>query len=131
MFNKGEYVGHLEPPIDETLQTPNQYSPSTHSITTKKMIAEKVKPDNFQPPWHDLNPDIETKLKEMLREYTSQFAQDETSNGTTPLTEMTIDTGNSELASQKPYPIAMKHYQLVKDEINKLPNSKIYNRKSV
>ena len=33
---------------------------------------------------------------------------------------MTIDTGTSEPVSQKPYPIAIKHYQWVKDEINKL-----------
>ena len=29
--------------------------------------------------------------------------------GTTPLMEMTIDTGMSEPLSQKQYPIAMKH----------------------
>ena len=43
--------------------------------------------------------------------------KDETSIGTTPLTSMTIDTGTSEPVSQKPYPIAMKHYQWVKEEI--------------
>ena len=36
--------------------------------------------------------------------------------GTTPLTSMTIDTGNSDPVSQKLYPIAMKHYQWVKEE---------------
>ena len=34
-------------------------------------------------------------------------------------------TGNSEPVSQKPYPIAMKHYQWVKDEINKLIMAKL------
>ena len=29
----------------------------------------------------------------------------------TPLTKMAIDTGTSEPVLQKPYPIAMKHYQ--------------------
>ena len=38
---------------------------------------------------------------------------------------MTIDTGNSDPVSQKPYPIAMKHYQLVKDEIEKLLAAKV------
>ena len=33
---------------------------------------------------------------------------------------MTIDTGTSNPVSQKPYPIAMKHYEWVKDEIEKL-----------
>ena len=38
---------------------------------------------------------------------------------------MTIDTGTSELVSQKPYPIAMKHHQWVKDEIEKLLTTKV------
>ena len=38
---------------------------------------------------------------------------------------MTIDTGTSEPVSQKPYPIAMKHCQLVKDEIEKLLAAKV------
>ena len=40
--------------------------------------------------------------------------------GTTPLTSMTIDTGDSPPVSQQPYPIAMKNHQWVKDEIEKL-----------
>ena len=38
---------------------------------------------------------------------------------------MTINTGNSEPLSQKPYPIGMKHYKWVKDEINKLLTAKV------
>ena len=56
----------------------------------------------------------------LLQEYESQFAKDETTIGTTPLTSMTIDTGTTNPVSQKPYPIAMKHYEWVKDEIEKL-----------
>ena len=37
---------------------------------------------------------------------------------------MTIDTETSEPVLQRPYPITMKHYQWVKDEIEKLSNSK-------
>ena len=48
------------------------------------------------------------------------FAKDETPISTTPLTEMTINTGNSEPVSSKPYPITMKNYQWVKDKIEKL-----------
>ena len=75
------------------------------------MTAEKVEPDTFKPPYHKLKQNIEIKVTELPKEYNSQFAQDETSIGTTPLTEMTIDTGNSEPVPQKPYPIAMKHYK--------------------
>ena len=38
---------------------------------------------------------------------------------------MTIDTGNSDPVSQKPYPIAMKNYQWVKEEIEKLLTAKV------
>ena len=38
---------------------------------------------------------------------------------------MTINTGNSEAISQKPYPIAMKNYQWVKEEIEKLLTAKV------
>ena len=90
-------------------------APTTHSVTTEKMTSEKVELDTFKPPHHKLKQHIETGLTALLKEYDSWFAQIETFIGTTPLTEMTIDTGNSELVSQKPYLIAMKHYQWVKD----------------
>ena len=118
-FNKGEYVGHVEPTMEvipQTTERPNV--PTMHSITTERMTAEKVVPDTFKPPHHKLTENIKTKLTQLLKDYDYQFAQDETSIGTTPLTEMTIDAGTSEPVSQKPYPIAMKHYQWVKDEIN-------------
>ena len=38
---------------------------------------------------------------------------------------MTIDTGTSDPVSHKPYPIAMKHYQWVKEEIEKLLVTKV------
>ena len=61
----------------------------------------------------------------LLQEYDSQFTKDETTIGTTPLTSMTIDTGTADPVSQNPYPIAMKHYQWVKDEIEKLLTAKV------
>ena len=38
---------------------------------------------------------------------------------------MTIDTGTTNPVSPKPYPIAMKHYQWVKEEIEKLLTAKV------
>ena len=61
------------------------------------MMAEQVQPDIFDPPHHKLKPDIQSKLDVLLKEYASQFAKDEMSIGTTPLMEMTINTGNSDL----------------------------------
>ena len=88
------------------------------------MMAEQVEPDTFVPPCHKLKPSIEAKLEALLKEYASQFAQDETSTGMTPLTEMMINIGTSEPA-KKPYPITMKHCQWVKDEIEKLLTAKV------
>ena len=67
-----------------------------------------------------LNPNLMHSWNNML-----WFAKDETSIGTTPLTEMTIDMGTSDLVSQKPYPIAMKNYQWVKDKVEKLLTAKV------
>ena len=38
---------------------------------------------------------------------------------------MSIDTGHLEPVSQKPYLITMKHYQWVKDKIEKLFTAKV------
>ena len=68
---------------------------------------------------------IQDSLKLLLQEHESQFAKVETSIGTTPLTSMMIDTSTANPVSQKPFPIAMKHYEWVKDEIKKLLAAKV------
>ena len=120
MFHKGEYIGHLEPAVMDTNTIEQKETHQTNSITLKKMMAKTVIPDTFNPPCHELSTAVQNDLGVLLWEYESQFAKDETSIGATPLTSMTIDTGTSKPVSQKPYPIAMKHYQWVKDEIEKL-----------
>ena len=58
-FNKGEYVGHLEPTIDD-IEDDNPHfwanpdAHTTNSITTQWMMAEQVEPDTFKPPHHKL-----------------------------------------------------------------------------
>ena len=117
-FHKGEYLGHLEPAILDS--TDQQDTHQTNSMTLMKMMSETVTSDTFNPPCHELSTAVQNDLELLLQEYELQFAKDETSIGTTPWTSMTIDTGTPEPVSQKPYPIAMKHYQWVKDEIEKL-----------
>ena len=89
------------------------------------MIAKTVTPDTFNPPHHELSNAIQHELDTLLKDYESQFTKDKTSIGTTPLTSMMIDTGDSNPMSQNPYPIAMKHYQWVKEEIGKLLSAKV------
>ena len=122
-FHKGKYIGHLEPiELDSTDQGETHQA---NSITLKKMMSETVMSDTFNPPHHEISTPVQISLKLLLEEYASQFTQDETSIGTTPLTSMTIDTGTTDPVSQKPYPIAMKHYEWVKNEIEKLLTAKV------
>ena len=122
-FNNREYIGCLEPADNMSSDQSDTHIPNT--VTLPKMMAEQVQLDTFNPPCHKLRPGIKSKLNTLLEEYALQFAKDETSIGTTLLTEITTDTGNSDPVSQKPYPIAMKNYQWVKEEIEKLLTAKV------
>ena len=112
-FPKGMKIGHLEPPIDDLTQIP------INSATTQCMLPETMKRDSFTPPKYQLDANIQ-QLDNLLESFNDEFAKDEMTIGTTPLTQMSIDTGDSDPVSQKPYPIAMKHYNWVKEEIDKL-----------
>ena len=122
-FHKGKYIGHLKPLEQDS--TDQGETHQANSVTLKKMMSETVMSDTFNPPCHEILPTVQNSLKLLLEEYDSQFAQDETSIGMTPLTSMTIDTGTTNPVSQKPYPIAMKHYNWVKNEIKKLLTAKV------
>ena len=98
---------------------------SIKSPTTQKMLEEHIQPDTFTPPLHTLLDDVRKSLNQVLETFKSQFAHDETIIGTTHLTKMQIDMGNSETVSQRPYLIAMKHYDWVRSEIKKIHDAKL------
>ena len=111
-FHKGKYIGHLEPiELDSTNEGETHQA---NSITLKKMMSKTVMYDTFDLPQHKLSTPIQNSLKLLLEEYEPQFAKDETSIGTSPLTSMTIDTGTANPVLQKSYPITMKHHEWVK-----------------
>ena len=89
------------------------------------MMAEQVKSDTFGVPCHTLKSSTQSKLDALLKEYESQSVKDETCIRTTPLTSMMINMGSSDPVSQKPYPITMKNYQCVKEEIEKSLAAKV------
>ena len=113
-FPKGMKIGHLEPPIDELTQIP------INSATTQWMLPETVKLDAFTPPKYQLDSTIQQQLDNLLETFKDQFAKDKMTIGITLFTQVSIDTGDSDPVSQKPYPIAMKHYNWGKEEIDKL-----------
>ena len=107
-------IGHIEPPIDDLIQIP------INSATTQRMLPETVKLDSFTPPKYQLELTVQQQLDFLLKTFKDQFAKDKTTICTMPLTQMSIDMGDSDPVSQKPYPVAMKHYQWVTEEIDKL-----------
>ena len=117
-FHKGEYIGHLEPL--ELKSTDQGETHQAKSISLKKMMSKTITSDTFNPPCHKVSTLVQTSLKSLLEEYDLQFAQEEMSIGTTSLTSMSVDP-----VSQKPYPIAMKHYDWVKNEIEKILAAKV------
>ena len=113
-FLKGMKIGHLEPPIDESMQIP------INSATTQRMLPKTIKLDSFTPPKYQLDSTIQQQLDNLLGTFKDQFAKNKTTIGTTSLTQMLINAGDSDPVSQKPYPVAMKYYNWVKEEIDKL-----------
>ena len=89
------------------------------------MMNDQVQPDTLAPPLHHLSSKVKQSLDELLDSPKSQFVKDKTSIGMTNLAKMQIDRDSSYPVSQKPYPIAMKHYDWIKDELNKLLDVKV------
>ena len=56
------------------------------------MLPKTVKPDSFTPPKYQLDSTTQQQLDYLLGTFKDQFAKDETTIGTTPLTQMSIDT---------------------------------------
>ena len=69
---------------------------------------------------HLLTKKIKTALEKILEANQDSFAEDERQIGTTPLIKMSIDTGDHPPIAKKPYTLANKHHEWVKEEIDKL-----------
>ena len=57
-FNKGEYIGCLEPTITDDTTIDDSEFHSANNITLQKMMAEQVQPNILTPPHHKLKPGI-------------------------------------------------------------------------
>ena len=71
MFNKGDYIRHLEPTILDNMTNDQADAYSTNSVTLQIMMAEQVQLDTFNPSHHKLRPSIKAKLNSLPEEYTS------------------------------------------------------------
>ena len=75
-FHKGEYVRHLEPVVMDDTTIDLRETHQGNSVTLKKMMAETVTPDTFNPLHHRLSQTIQNEPDTLLQEYGSQFAKD-------------------------------------------------------
>ena len=113
MCNNGECVGHLELVLEdiEGNNIPFHDHTDAHSAWTVsppngwwQNKLNQILLTHHATPWNEVS---KLNLQALLKEYAYlNLLKDETSIGTTPLTEMTIDTGTSERVSQKQYPIS-------------------------
>ena len=71
MFHKGEYVRHLEPAVMDNNTIDQTETHQTNRVTLKKMMAETVTPDTFNPPCHELSKTIQDEPELLLQEYES------------------------------------------------------------
>ena len=62
-------------------------------------------------------------LERLLEENHDAFTEDERQIGITLLIKMSIDIGDHLPIAKKPYALALKHYDWVRDEIDKLPEA--------
>ena len=65
-FHKEEYVRHLEPAVMEDTTIEQRETHQVNSVTLKKMMAETVTPDTFNPPCHELSKTIQHELNTLV-----------------------------------------------------------------
>ena len=65
-FQKEEYVRHLEPAVMDDTAIDLRETHQANSVTLKKMMAETVTPDTFNPPHHELSQTIQNELDTLL-----------------------------------------------------------------
>ena len=90
-------------------------------IDINKIGPQQEFVEHRKPQLHDAPIDrkIKLDLEKLFEENKDTFAKDERQIGTTPLIKISIDTGDACPIAEKPYTLALKHYEWVKEEIDK------------
>ena len=99
---EGEKDNLKEPVLSSFITSPADIETHRKVVLKDKEIDQKYK-DQFE---------------ELCERYKDIFSVDSTDIGKTPLLQMEIETGNSPPICQKPYTLALKHAEWVKQELN-------------
>ena len=100
-----------------TLPKKDFYPVQINEIGLQHNYVHYRKPSLLDAP---VNKQTRHDLERLLEENHDAFAEDERQIGTTPLIKMSTDTGDHLPIAKKPYTLALKHYDWVRDETDKL-----------
>ena len=78
-----------------------------------------------------MTPQHRKTFEDLCSEFETIFSKDFVYLGKTPLLKMDIPTGDSPPITQRPYTLALKHVQLVQEEIEILEKAEIIAKKCV
>ena len=81
-------------------------------------ILLKTRNLNFQDA--PIDKQIKIDLEKLLEANKDSFPEDERQIGTSPLIKISVDTGDLPPIARKPYTLAIKHHEWVKEEIDRL-----------
>ena len=112
---RNEKTGKIEV---NTLLKKGEYFPVINEIGPQHDFGEYKNPTLQEDA--PIDKQIKIDLEKLLEANKDSFAEDERQIGTSPLIKISIDTGDHPLIAKKPYTLAIKHHELVKEEIDKL-----------
>ena len=112
--SRNEKTGRIEV---NTLLKKGEYFPVINEIGPQQDFVKYKKPELQDAP---IDTQIKIDLEKLPEAKKDSFAEDESQIGTTPLIKMSIDTANHSPIAKKPYTLAIKCHEWVKEEIGKL-----------
>ena len=138
-FSRNPMVGKDEPSDPDDAEGSFYYVPTRNPKTGRLEMNTPPRKD-FYPTWvnevgpqHDfvhyrkpslldalVNKHTKEDLEKLLEVNQDAFAKDERQIGATPILKMSIDSSKHPPIAKKPYALALKHYNWVRDEIDKL-----------
>ena len=94
-------------------------------ITSPADIHPRVKPKLKDA---DITLEWKQKFEELYEKYRKVFSKDSADIGKTPITQMEIDTGDNSPVSQRPFSLALKHVDWVRQELEALEKAGVITR---
>ena len=112
---------------DTPLETPHKNSDHKSKFSSDFITSPADVDTHKKPKLEKLDVPVtaQTKLKELCDEFEDVFSKGSNHLGKTSKVTMHVDTGDSPPVAQKPYPLALKHADWVRQEIMKLEEAGI------